>query len=60
MLDELTLPQLREWKAFSELEPFGTTASWAQHGALMAIIANIVRDPKKTSPYSVTDFIPND
>ena len=31
---------------------------WSHTAALMALIANVNRDPKKTSPYKPTDFNP--
>lgn len=59
LMDEITYPQLREWRAFSEIEPFGTSADWFRHGDLMALIANIMRDTKKNPrPYKPSDFIP--
>ena len=32
--------------------------SWAHTSALMALIANVNRDPKKTRPYKPADFDP--
>lgn len=58
MLHEITVPQMTRWMAYAKIEPFGGRSDWFRHGALMALIANIARDPKKTNTYKPEDFIP--
>lgn len=43
--------------AFSQLEPFGSEASFVGHAVTAATIANIYRK-KGSKPYNVRDFMP--
>ena len=59
MLAELSASQLREWEAYSILEPFG--AQWIQTALLAMLIANTNRDTeKKPEPYEMADFLPRE
>lgn len=57
MLHEITLPQMTRWMAYYQIEPFGDWAQWQQHGALLSMIANIMR-AKGDKAYKASDFIP--
>lgn len=47
------------WLAYSRLEPFGAEADDARMAQLMALIANVNRDPKKRrTPWTAEDFLP--
>lgn len=56
MLDELTWPQLREWMAYYEIDPWG--GSRADLGA--AIVASTMANiwGRKSKTYRVSDFLP--
>lgn len=49
-----------EWVAFAQLEPFGFHADWAPFAHLLAMLANIHRNPKKARKYKAEDFMPKE
>jgi len=55
--DSLTLGEIEEWMHYCSRRPFGERAAWIRHGQLMALLANVHRDPKRP-PFKPTDFIP--
>lgn len=58
MLDGMSITQLREWFAYSELEPFGEERADYRSAQICAMIANSVRDKKrKPTPYKVEEFL---
>ncbi len=58
MLDTMSITQLREWFAYSELEPFGEERADYRSAQICAMIANSVRDKKrKPTPYKVEEFL---
>ncbi len=58
MLDTMTIRQLREWFAYSELEPFGEERADYRSAQICAMIANSVRDKKrKPTAYKVEEFL---
>lgn len=59
MLEEMSGSQWGKWIAFFEEEPFGSVYEDVRTARLMALLANINRDPKKrAAPYEVDDFMP--
>jgi hypothetical protein len=46
--------------AFYSIEPFGFHATWAPFAHLMALLANINRNPKKAKQYKAEDFMPKE
>lgn len=46
--------------AFAQLEPFGFHAQWAPFAHLLAMLANVHRDPKKSRRYKAEDFMPKE
>jgi hypothetical protein len=46
--------------AFAQLEPFGFRADWAPFAVLMALLANINRNPKKSKRFKADDFMPKE
>lgn len=54
----MTSGEIDEWMAYCRRRPFGERAAWQRHGELMALIANVNRDPKKGPPFKPEDFIP--
>ncbi len=58
MLRQITFPQLREWIAFEELEPFGEMRDDYRMANMMQLTANMHRDTKKhPEPYTLSDFL---
>lgn len=54
----MTFSQLREWKAFENISPFGEQREDIRIAALSAVIANVNRDSKrKPQPYKIEDFL---
>jgi hypothetical protein len=48
-----------EWLAYARLEPFGAEADDHRMAQLMALIANVNRDPKRRkTPWTPHDFLP--
>lgn len=59
MLRRMTAEQLRSWQMYEEVEPFSEERQDYRIGALMTLIANINRNPKKVrTPFSVEDCVP--
>ena len=56
LFQRLTSFQIAEWGAFERLEPFGTRRLEYCFGMLASVMANIHRDPKKSSNFSPKDF----
>jgi hypothetical protein len=51
--------EFTEWLAYARLEPFGADADDHRLAQLMALMANIHRDPKRrTTPWMPNDFLP--
>lgn len=54
----LTAKQFREWQMFYDLEPFGEVRDDYRTASIVAMIANVNRDPKKRKePYKLEDFL---
>ena len=51
--------EFTEWLAYYRLEPFGPEADDARLAQLLALIANVNRDPKRRrTPWTPDDFLP--
>jgi len=51
--------EFTEWLAYARLEPFGAEADDARMAQLLALIANVNRDPKqRRTPWTPDDFLP--
>ncbi len=48
---------LRAWQAYAEVEPFGEERADLRIAQLTALIANVHRDPKRTTAYKAKDFL---
>jgi hypothetical protein len=57
MLGSITYPQFLEWQEFFAVDYFGEAKREMSNARLMALIANVNRDPKKTA-YTEKDFFP--
>jgi nitrate reductase beta subunit len=53
---QLTRQEFVDWQAYAALEPWGEDRMDLRFSHLMALIANIVRDPKKPA-YQPKDFL---
>ena len=52
--------EFTEWLAYYRLEPFGAEADDHRMAHLMALIANVNRDPKRRkTPWTPEDFLPD-
>lgn len=59
MLNYLTSSQLSEWEAYDRIDPIGKWREDFNVANLMALIANVNRNPKKKSnPFTISDFMP--
>lgn len=59
MLAALTSRQIAELAAYYRLEPFGEERADFRSAQLLALTANLHRDPAKfPSPFTVADFMP--
>jgi len=59
MMRDLTADEIIDWIAYYSIEPFGEIKMDFRFANLMALEANINRDPKKhRSPYKPQDFMP--
>lgn len=55
---KLSSAELTEWISYSRLRPFGPLVNDQRYGNIMALIANVHRDPSKMpEPFSPTDFM---
>lgn len=60
LLERIDSRELTEWAAYYELEPWGTEVEDLRIATVLAMMANINRDPKKKStPFTPDDFMPN-
>lgn len=60
LADEISIKQLHAWMAYYELEPFGEQRDDLRMAQLLALTANVNRDPKKRhKPYTAMDFMPD-
>ena len=51
--------EFTEWLAYARLEPFGSVADDQRMAQLLALIANVNRDPsRRRRPYTPDDFLP--
>jgi hypothetical protein len=51
--------EFTEWLAYARLEPFGSVADDQRMAQLLALIANVNRDPqRRRRPWSPEDFLP--
>jgi hypothetical protein len=51
--------EFAEWLAYYRLEPFGPEADDARMAQLLALTANVNRDPKRRrTPWTPDDFLP--
>jgi len=52
--------EFAEWWAYYQLDPFGPERADLRNAALMALIAEMFRDPKKRGkPFEPEDFMPS-
>jgi len=59
LLARLSSRSISEWMAYYSLEPFGEERADLRFGMLMALLANINRDPeKRREPYTAEEFMP--
>ena len=59
MKQDLTADEIIDWIAYYSLEPFGEIKMDFRFANLMALTANINRDPKRRrAPYKPDDFMP--
>lgn len=56
MAAELTWPQLREWMAFYQMDPWGGERADLQAAIIASTMANLWR--QKGKPFQVGDFMP--
>jgi hypothetical protein len=56
--ESISKQELEYWWLMERIEPFGEKAAWIRHGHLMAMMANIYRNPEKTEPFKWSDFVP--
>jgi hypothetical protein len=49
--------EFEEWKAFSQIEPFGERRADARTWALIAHTANMVSDPAKSKPVDISKIL---
>lgn len=58
LLRETTSAELTEWRAYYQLEPWGSLMDDRRHGIATSVLANVNRDAKRTpNPYKETDFV---
>ena len=59
LLARLSSRQISEWMAYYTLDPFGEERADLRFGMLMALLANMNRDPeKRREPYTAEEFMP--
>jgi hypothetical protein len=58
LLAELTSPQIAEWMAYFQLEPFGERRADLRAGIIASTVANAHR-AKDSRPYKPQDFMPD-
>lgn len=51
--------EFSEWMAFFQLQPYGEWRADFRTASLMALIANVNRDPNKSKEYAPQDFMPD-
>lgn len=57
---EIDSHEFVEWRAFNQLEPFGEEVMDTRFARLMALLANINRNPKKSPrAFKIEDFKPD-
>ena len=56
----MSYAEFAEWAAYYKIEPFGGLRDDLHAALVVAMIANVNRDPKKRKkPYSPADFMPD-
>lgn len=56
----MTSREFAGWMEFYRLEPWGSDAEWLHTAQVLAMMANVNRDPKRRpSPYTASDFMPH-
>jgi hypothetical protein len=50
--------EFAEWTAFFQLQPYGEWRADYRMACLMALIANVNRDPKSSRAYEPQEFMP--
>lgn len=55
---ELDSKEFTDWKAYYQIEPFGTEQDYVQAGIISSVIANVNRS-KNSSPFKPYDFVPS-
>jgi hypothetical protein len=58
LLSRISAKELRDWEIFAAVEPFGEERADIRSATICCILANINRDPKKTSAFEIKDFLP--
>lgn len=56
MLNRISSPELSEWIAFSNIEPFGEVRADIRAAMIATVMANAWRG-KNQSPFKITDFM---
>lgn len=51
--------EFTEWMSFFQLQPYGEWRADFRTASLMALIANVNRDPNKDKEFTPQDFMPN-
>ena len=59
LLEELDAVQIAEWMAYFAAEPWGEERADLRMAQLCQLIANVNRDPRRTRPYKLEDFLPD-
>lgn len=58
LLAQLTASELSQWMAYAAVEPFGEFRDELRHGQLMALHANVNRDPQaRREPFRADEFM---
>lgn len=56
MLNRISSPELSEWIAFSDIEPFGEVRADIRAAMIATVMANAWRG-RNQSPFKITDFM---
>lgn len=58
LLKEIDSQDITEYKAYYQIEPFGSEQDFLQAGIISSVIANVNRS-KNSQPFKASDFIPS-
>ncbi len=58
LVETMPADEFSAWQIVERIQPFGEMGQYIRNASLMALLANINRDPESGKVYSYEDFMP--